>query len=666
MPQTIDMHTEEHGRTVPLHVSVDSGIGLSTESVRIIDAISPTVDAERVEGGVEITVDDYRHAPQSVTLYDGAKGDRGDRGDTGATGPRGERGEKGEPGEPGYTPVKGVDYNDGVSPSISVTNITGGHRVSITDASGTKTFDVMDGEDGLPGEPGQPGQRGEKGDTGAAGDDGFSPIASVSKSGKIATITVTDKNGTTTAQVSDGEDGQSADMSLYRTSADQDVIDAGKLGNTDTAHRTAAIYYGHVDSTSTSTKFTATIPGITSYYDGLTILLKNGVVTSASGFTINVNGLGAKQAYSNMAAATAESTLFNVNYTMLFIYDSTRVSGGGWVMYRGYNSNDNTIGYQLRTNSSSRPATDKFYRYRLLFTSPDNTKWVPANTSTSTNATAVRTPNQRPINPFGEIVYYATTTAIDAGSSPAAAQLWEQYVLTLGYSFNGTGAALVLPYPSPIYLKCAPQTDGSAIIDETTPYVTALPGTADGKIYIYLGRIYSATNIELLPVHPVYEYKDGAVRLWTNAAASGGGASDLEDLSDVEFPSTPQDGNVLMYDKRAGKWIASNPQRNTVFLSEYDDGEGTTYTYLYDSLNYSTDIAPYLEQGIPISVNDPDSEANPLLHLIGWMHDGLDNYGSDKYEAWFIDMRYPLSLTIRRFVSSFESDFGERVFKLIT
>ena len=34
---------------------------------------------------------------------------------------------------------------DGFSPIVAVTNITGGHRVSITDADGTKTFDVMDG-----------------------------------------------------------------------------------------------------------------------------------------------------------------------------------------------------------------------------------------------------------------------------------------------------------------------------------------------------------------------------------------------------------------------------------------------------------------------------------------------------------------------------------------
>ena len=46
-----------------------------------------------------------------------------------------------------------------------------------------------------------------------AGADGFSPTATVSKSGKVATITVTDKNGTTTAEIRDGADGSgSGDM----------------------------------------------------------------------------------------------------------------------------------------------------------------------------------------------------------------------------------------------------------------------------------------------------------------------------------------------------------------------------------------------------------------------------------------------------------------------
>lgn len=279
--------------------------------------------------------------------------------------------------------------------------------------------------------------------------------------------------------------------------------------------RAGAIPYGIVDSTSTATAFTATVPGVTELTDGTCVLLKNGVVTSAANFTININGLGAKHAYSNMAAATAETTIFNINYTMLFVYDSTRVSGGGWILYRGYNSNDNTIGYQLRTNSTKLTASDKGYRYRLWFTSPDGTKWVPANLSTSTNATTARTLNTRPINPFGPIIYYSSNATTNAGAQIATTTQWEQYTLTIGYSY-----VITLVDNKAVYLQCTPQADGSAVMNTITQ---TLPTTEDGKIYIFLGFAYSTTQMELRPYHPVYYYKEGALRLWTNAPTSSTG-----------------------------------------------------------------------------------------------------------------------------------------------
>lgn len=296
---------------------------------------------------------------------------------------------------------------------------------------------------------------------------------------------------------------------------DNEISVTGTVPKAAKAGITGAIPFAQVDATSTSTAFTATVPEITEYKDGVCVMLENGVVTSAAGFTINVNGLGAKPAYNNMAAATAETTLFNVNYTMLFVYDEDRVEGGCWILYRGYNANDNTIGYQLRTNLSSLPMDSVVYRYRLLFSSANNEKWIPANNSTSTNATASRTTIQTPINPFGRIVYYGTTTSVAAGSRPGVAYLWSQYGVTLGYSFNRTGAVLTLTSWKPVYIKCAPQADGSAIIDADTPYVQALPTTNDGKIYIYLGIAYSATQVEIVPEHPVYYHDGTRIRLWT-------------------------------------------------------------------------------------------------------------------------------------------------------
>ena len=211
-------------------------------------------------------------------------------------------------------------------------------------------------------------------------------------------------------------------------------------------------------------------------------------------------------------ATSTVTTQFAADNVIIMIYD-----GDYWKIAAYYDTNTNTIGYQLRTNSGTLPMTDIVYRYRLLFTSADNAHWVPANKSSSTNATAKRDTIQTPINPFGPIVYYGTTAAVAAGSSPAAASLWQQYAFALGYSFNRTGAALVLQYPKPIYLKCTPQTDGSAIIDADTPYVQALPSTADGEIYIQLGIAYSATNIELRMEHPIYYHDGTRIRLYTDA-----------------------------------------------------------------------------------------------------------------------------------------------------
>lgn len=303
---------------------------------------------------------------------------------------------------------------------------------------------------------------------------------------------------------------------LAGTVADQADEIAGKAdANTDGAALQAmGIPYGEVDATSTATAFTATVPGITELKNGTIMLLKNGVVTSASGFTININGLGAKPSYTNLAEATRDTTLFNIAYTMLFIYDEDRVAGGCWICYRGYDANTNTIGYQLRTNSSRWVMAERVYRYRLLFASADGTKLVPANNGTSTSATSAKTPSTLPIDPFGPIIYYGTTTSVAAGSMPGAAYMWTQYVATIGYSFTPVAMTAWLP----VYLKCRPQADGSAVIDPTTPYTQTLPASADGYIYIYLGQAVSATTFELVPQHPVYYYRDG-IRLWT-----GGGS----------------------------------------------------------------------------------------------------------------------------------------------
>ena len=164
------------------------------------------------------------------------------------------------------------------------------------------------GEQGPQGPQGDTGPQGPKGDTGDAG-----------------------PTGPAGPGVPNG--GSTGQMLVKNSGTDQDT----KWDSN--AYRAASIPYGKVDNTSTSTVFTATVPGITELRDGVCMWLMNGKVTSASGFTININSLGAKPAYSSLAAATRSTTLFNVNYTMLFIFNEDRVEGGCWDIVYGYDSN---------------------------------------------------------------------------------------------------------------------------------------------------------------------------------------------------------------------------------------------------------------------------------------------------------------------------------------
>ena len=98
---------------------------------------------------------------------------KGGKGDTGATGPQGAPGKDGSPGKDG---ADGAPGQDGFSPSASVAETGTGAKITITDKTGTTTAEIKNGKDGAPG---------EKGDTGATGPQGAP--------GKDYTLTDADK-----------------------------------------------------------------------------------------------------------------------------------------------------------------------------------------------------------------------------------------------------------------------------------------------------------------------------------------------------------------------------------------------------------------------------------------------------------------------------------------
>ena len=119
--------------------------------------------------------------PKGEPGAQGPKGDTGPQGPAGPQGIQGEKGDKGAQGERGPQGIQGPQGPQGIQ--------------------GPKGDKGDKGNTGATGPQGPQGPAGQNGTDGADGVDGFSPIATVTQEGLDAEISITDKNGTTTATV---------------------------------------------------------------------------------------------------------------------------------------------------------------------------------------------------------------------------------------------------------------------------------------------------------------------------------------------------------------------------------------------------------------------------------------------------------------------------------
>lgn len=111
---------------------------------------------------------------------------------------------------------------DGFSPVANVTQTENGATISITDKTGTTTAVIQNGKDG------------ENGDAGA---DGFSPTVTVEQTETGAKITATDKNGTTSAEIKNGKDGTgSGSTDLTEVEASISALQTAVAALQETAH----------------------------------------------------------------------------------------------------------------------------------------------------------------------------------------------------------------------------------------------------------------------------------------------------------------------------------------------------------------------------------------------------------------------------------------------
>lgn len=296
------------------------------------DGFSPKVKAEQMKSGVVITIVDA-DGETSATLHHGANGEKGTDGksayqiavEQGYQGSESDwlsslKGDKGEKGNTGAKGNPGQDGTDGKSAyAIAVEH---GYEDSeekwLLSLKGEKGDTGERGEKGNTGDrglQGVPGEKGEKGDAGVAGKDGtdgFSPIANVVKNGSVITITITDKNGTTTVTLTEGA---AVDLTPYAkvTYVDEKVQELSDSLTYTLQEHTLSIT--HLEDKSHTHENQSALDQITA-----------AKIAQWDGFGTQINGLSTKvTVYSEKTERTLESLQKQIdnltsgrNYTVLF------------------------------------------------------------------------------------------------------------------------------------------------------------------------------------------------------------------------------------------------------------------------------------------------------------------------------------------------------------
>ena len=301
---------------------------------------------------------------------------------------------------------------------------------------------------------------------------GSVPVDSNKNAAITYTAPVTSVNGNTGAvvisvptKVSDLTNDAGYITSYTETDPVFSASAAHSITSTDIAtwntRKAQSIPFGHVDSSSIATAFTANVEGITALEDGVCCYLNNTVITSAAStttpkcWTLNINNLGAKPVYVTTAAATFSTTQFTLNYKFLFTYDSSLNNGeGGWYIGQLFNTNTtySTITQaeiDAGTGTKARNITPKLLRDN--FYTEDEVDSLLADKADSADLAAVATSgsyndlDDKPTIPTVPTTLSSFTD--DLGSSPTHTH--SQYLTSAPVtSVNGQTGAVSLSIPT--------------------------------------------------------------------------------------------------------------------------------------------------------------------------------------------------------------------------
>lgn len=265
--------------------------------------------------------------------------------------------------------------------------------------------------------------------------------------------------------------------------------------------------------TATTASWTGVADTIDALYNGLTIRywLPR---TSATNVTLNLtlkggSTTGAINCY--YGGTTRLTTHYPAGSVIMLTYVVSQLINGtaytGWWAHADYDSNTNTYDRTLWGNTITAGAP--IYDYKLLMQGLDG-KFYPLTLEEGTGTTKTISTQEFEINT--QILFYDGTTNV-ALNGTLTSVYSEVPITTLNYTANQaswTSQKL-------IYLKGTILANGNFKLDNTTytSFMTqTLPTTADGFVYVLLGYMYSTTGMRLFQFHPMYEFRDGHLRVY--------------------------------------------------------------------------------------------------------------------------------------------------------
>ena len=285
---------------------------------------------------------------------------------------------------------------------------------------------------------------------------------------------------------------------------------------------TNAIHRATMETSSTATAFVLTADGIDSLYDGLIITCKNTKIASASGCTINLNGLGAKSIWlsQNNSACT---THWGLNHTYFFIYDE---ANSRWELQQGRDTDGNDTSTLHSYYSRPTVDTNGIKQYSLFA----YTSGLKVSSFTTNNGTGTKTFNTTNYFDIRKIFYYNGSGNVAAGAKLGNNTMsLNENLVDMRYTFNGvttdaSTSSLVAEKPVFICFDLADMTSSnfantSCLAKLKSPYITQEMNDR-GTLYVLVGYMHDSYRCSLIMDNLTYAYGPAGFNCFTTSDAS--------------------------------------------------------------------------------------------------------------------------------------------------